>query len=288
MAFDFRSVFERARPYQDFLAKHATPEQRERWQRVYEAVKLSPEQQSLFGSFRRTMHILCMAGPWCGDCVNACPIFQRFAEHSLLIDLRFINRAQNFDPNGAGAEATGFRPGTADDPEDIRSRPIGKILVKWGILSTERVEKALLAQEQQKAKGLNVRIGDVMTGLGMITVEQRDAALAAQSGFENFAMWDHAVAKELSICGAPRVPMLVFFSEDWHECERYGERTLATYRNNVSKMLAGREGASCPTGLSLPPEELLKANVAEWLGHFERVQWMLMTSPRLMKMHGEA
>jgi hypothetical protein len=287
MSLDFRSVFQRALPYQEFLAKYATREQQQRWKQVYDAVKLTTEQQALFASFRRKMHVLCMSGPWCGDCVAACPIFQKFAESSLLIDLRFVNRVQNYDPQQPAPEPAAYKPGTESDPEDIRSRPIGKILVKWGILNAERVDKALLEQEQQKARGLNVRIGDVMTGLGMITAEQRDAALAAQSGYETIAAWDHAVAKELSICGAPRVPVLAFFSEDWCECERFGERTLATYRDKVGRLLSSREGASCPTGLVQPADELLKANVAEWLGHFERVQWMLMTSPRLMRLHGE-
>ncbi len=96
------------------------------------------------------------------------------------------------------------------------------------------------------------------------------------------------MARELSICGGPRVPVLVWLSEDWQECGRFGERTLATYRSKAQKMLANKEGASCPTGLFAPEKDLLAANVAEWLGYFERVQWMLLTSPRLMKLHGEA
>jgi len=160
--------------------------------------------------------------------------------------------------------------------------------VKWGILTPERVEKAALMQEEQKAAGLNVRIGDVMTDMGFISAEQRDKALAAQGGFGSVSDWDVAVAKELSICGAPRVPMLVFLSEDWFECERYGERTLATYRAKAAKQLANIEGASCPTGLMAPCANMVATNLAEWFGHFERVQWMLLTSPRLMEKHGEA
>jgi hypothetical protein len=232
------------------------------------------------------MNVLCLAGPWCGDCVNACPMFQRIAEASPLIDLRFVNRAQNFDPDGARGQPGGAGA-AATDPDDIRSRPIGKILVKWGILTPERVEKAVLMQEEQKAAGLNVRIGDVMTDLGFISAEQRDRALAAQGGYGSFGEWDVEVAKELSICGAPRVPMLVFLSEDWYECERFGERTLTTYREKARKQLSNIEGATCPTGLFTPAEEMMSVNLAEWLAHFERVQWMLLTSPRLMEKHGE-
>jgi hypothetical protein len=292
MAFDFKSVFQRASTYAPFLERYATQEGRDRWARVYDAIHLADEQKATVASFRRKMNVLCLSGPWCGDCVNACPIYQRIAEaRPDLIDLRFINRMQNFD--AAVAAATGaagsiaFKPGTADDPDDIRSRPIGKILVKWGILTPERVEKAALLQEERKAKGLNVKIGDVMTEMGLISTEQRDHALAAQSGYSSLDAWDVAIAQELSICGGPRVPVLVFLSEDWFECERFGERTLTTYRNKAAQKLSCTAGASCPTGLVLPEKEILAANVAEWFHHFERVQWMLITSPRLSKLHGE-
>src|ERR1700743_1768758 len=96
MAFDFRSVFQRALPYGGFLQHYATDEQKARWGQLYDAIELAPEQKELLGSFRRKMNVLCLSGPWCGDCVNACPIFQRIAEASTLIDLRFINRERDF------------------------------------------------------------------------------------------------------------------------------------------------------------------------------------------------
>lgn len=286
MPFDFRSVFQRALPYNGFLEFYGNEEHRRRWATVYDAVTLTAEQKDLLGSFRRKMGILCLAGTWCGDCVNACPIFQRIAEACPLIDLRFVNRVQKFDEAATLAESV-RAPAPAADPEDIRSRPIGKILVKWGVLSAERVEKALLVQEEKKSRGLNVRIGDVMTDMGLISADQRDRALAAQSGFDNLAAWDVAVARELSICGGPRVPVLVFLSEDGLECGRYGERTLVTYREKARKKLSSMEGASCPLGIMAPEKDFLAANVAEWLGHVERIQWLLLTSPRLSKLHEE-
>jgi hypothetical protein len=310
MPFDFRPVFQRALGYTDFLNTYGTPENRDRWKQVYDAVKITPDQAQLLGSFRRKMSVLCLAGAWCGDCVNACPIFQRFAEHSLVIDLRFVNRERDWEAAQRGSapislgtpqnpsqnpssapvstpSAVSNSTSSAADSEDIRSRPIGKILVKWGVLTPEKVEKALLVQEEQKTKGLNARIGDVLTEMGFITSDQRDQALAAQGGFASFGAWDVAVAKELSICGAPRVPVLVFLSEDWFECNRFGERTLHTYREKAKKHFASLEGASCPTGLIVPEKDALTSNTAEWLTHFERIQWMLLTSPRLAKLHGE-
>jgi thioredoxin family protein len=84
---------------------------------------------------------------------------------------------------------------------------------------------------------------------------------------------EHAdVQAALQINGGKRVPVAVFFSEDGQEVARFGERTLARYRQ-----LAGR-----PVGPSLEAQV-----VQEWLDQFERVQWILRLSPRLRKLHGD-
>src|SRR5438067_3490843 len=121
MPFDFKPVFQRALPYGPFLERYGTADHRAKWAALYESVKLTDEQKELLASFRRKMYVLCMSGPWCGDCVNACPIYQKIAEASPLIDLRFVNRMQQFDAAVAaaagGAVATlmgGPRPGTAE------------------------------------------------------------------------------------------------------------------------------------------------------------------------------
>src|SRR5690242_2798761 len=128
MPFDFHMVFQRALPYSGYLQHHATPEQMSRWGRMYDAIVLTEEQKELLKAFRRKMNILALSGAWCGDCVNSCPIFQRIAEACPLVTLRFVNRVQNFSESSEPPP----RPGTAGDPDDIRSRPIGRILVKWG------------------------------------------------------------------------------------------------------------------------------------------------------------
>ena len=197
MSFDFKSVFSQALPYERFLDTHATAEEKNRWADFAARVHLSNEQKGLLAGFRRKMPVICLAGVWCGDCVNACPIFHVIAQATPTIDLRFVHRERNF-----------------------------------------------LSQ----ATDLGTRL-----------------------------------ANELSICGGPRVPVLVFLSEDFYECERFGERTLATYRQKA----ASRQGASCNTGLYAPSTDIIAANTAEWLTHFERVQLMLQLSPRLMKLHGE-
>lgn len=83
--------------YHDFLAKHGSDEHRRRWQAVYDRVVLQPQQREMLGGFVREMKVLCLAGAWCGDCVNQCPIFARFAEASPRIDLRFLDRDVHAD-----------------------------------------------------------------------------------------------------------------------------------------------------------------------------------------------
>ena len=89
---DWVSHFGGALTYEAFLEQFGTPEQRQRWSDVYDAFALTDEQATLLGSFTRELHVLCLAGAWCGDCVNQCPIFKRFTGATAKIDLRFLDR----------------------------------------------------------------------------------------------------------------------------------------------------------------------------------------------------
>ena len=94
---------------------------------------------------------------------------------------------------------------------------------------------------------------------------------------------DHPkTAAELTVCGGGRVPVVLFLSEDFHECARYGDRTLSRYRS----MAAELGGAACSTGLAGSDEAMAEV-VADWLREFERVELMLRISPRLRKLHGD-
>lgn len=185
---DWARSFSEAFGYTEFLKHHATPEQRARWQAVYDKVVFTPEQRELLGGFVREMHVLCVAGAWCGDCVNQCPILARIGEQNPRIQMRFLDRDAH--------------------------------------------------PEAQRALRMNA--GD-------------------------------------------RVPAVIFLSEDDQECARYGDRTLATYR----QMAADRLGPACPTGIVPPGPELLSAVTAEWVGQFERTQLMLRLSKRLREKHGD-
>ena len=89
---NWQASFDAALDYHTFLQTYGRPEHRERWQRVYDAITLTDAQRALLAGFTRDMNVLCLAGAWCGDCVNQCPIFQRFAEATPRIHLRFLDR----------------------------------------------------------------------------------------------------------------------------------------------------------------------------------------------------
>jgi thiol-disulfide isomerase/thioredoxin len=88
----WQAAFEAALPYHDFLARHATADQRSRWDAFHARVALAPAQQAVLRGFVRRMPVLVLAGAWCGDCVNQCPIFAHFAAAAASIDLRFLDR----------------------------------------------------------------------------------------------------------------------------------------------------------------------------------------------------
>ncbi|HOJ73383.1 MAG TPA: thioredoxin family protein [Phycisphaerae bacterium] len=94
---------------------------------------------------------------------------------------------------------------------------------------------------------------------------------------------DTALRSELSINGGQRVPVVVFLSEDFYECGRYGDRTLSTYR----RMAANSLGAACPTGIVPAESDSMAAVVAEWLAEFERIQLILRLSARLRSKYGD-
>jgi thiol-disulfide isomerase/thioredoxin len=86
------AAFAVALPYEQFLDRHATPEQQDRWKAFHARVVLTDAQRALLGGFVRRMPVLVLSGAWCGDCVNQCPIFTHFAEASPGIDLRLLDR----------------------------------------------------------------------------------------------------------------------------------------------------------------------------------------------------
>lgn len=87
---------------------------------------------------------------------------------------------------------------------------------------------------------------------------------------------DPELANELQICGSPRIPQIVFLDEDSNHVGRYGDRTLANYRQLVSDL-------GEPTGLQSDDgrPDGIAPMVQDWMDEFERIQWLLRSSPRL-------
>lgn len=184
---DFAQHFSQALPYDEFLNKYGSDAHRSRWAAMRDRISLTDAQNQLLASFKREMKVLVMAGAWCGDCVEQCPIFDHFAAACDRIHIRYVDR---------------------DDCGDLN--------------------------------------------------------------------------QELVVCGAARVPQVVFLSEDDHPVGRYGDRTLSKYRD----MAASLAGVVCPSGIG-PGEDLLAAVVQDWLNEFERIQLILRTSGRLREMYGD-
>jgi hypothetical protein len=95
--FDFATKYPQGLTYSDFLATHGSEEHRRRWAGVYDRVQLSADQLQVLTGFKRPLKMLCLAGAWCGDCVNQCPIFQRFAEAASQLEIRYFDRDQHAD-----------------------------------------------------------------------------------------------------------------------------------------------------------------------------------------------
>ena len=97
MAFDYSAKFEQGLPYQAFLDRYGTPDHRRRWEALHAQVKLTAAQRELLAGFRRELKVLCLAGAWCGDCVNQCPIFDHFAAAAPKLQVRYLDRDDHGD-----------------------------------------------------------------------------------------------------------------------------------------------------------------------------------------------
>jgi hypothetical protein len=92
MPIDWSATFDQALSYGAFLGRHANEAQRPRWDDFHRRISLGPEQRAILAGFTRRMPVLCLAGAWCGDCINQCPILDHFAAAGPSIELRFLDR----------------------------------------------------------------------------------------------------------------------------------------------------------------------------------------------------
>lgn len=95
--FNFAAKFETGLTYSAFLETYGSADQRSRWDAVHRQVQLTASQKQLLGSFTREMKLLVLAGAWCGDCVNQCPIFDHIAAAAPQIQFRYFDRDASAD-----------------------------------------------------------------------------------------------------------------------------------------------------------------------------------------------
>ncbi len=90
---DWSNLFADALPYDTFLDHHASEIHRTKWNKMHGRIRLSDSQRDLVVKFSRRMPVLCLAGAWCGDCVEQVPMFDHFAQtNPNAIDLRLLDR----------------------------------------------------------------------------------------------------------------------------------------------------------------------------------------------------
>ena len=94
---DFAAKFEQGLSYRDFLTKYGSDEQIARWDAFHSSVQLTAAQKELLQGFKREMKVIVVAGAWCGDCVNQCPIWEHFVAASSQIQVRYFDRDDNSD-----------------------------------------------------------------------------------------------------------------------------------------------------------------------------------------------
>lgn len=78
--------------------------------------------------------------------------------------------------------------------EQLRSRTLGRVLIKMGVLTREKVHECLEIQKQRHGK---VRIGEIFVELGLVDQEQLQMALAAQRGMEYMDLSESAIPPEV-------------------------------------------------------------------------------------------
>jgi hypothetical protein len=84
--------FQQGLRYDEFLNRYGSDVHQKRWRELHAQVMLTEAQRTLLAAFRRSMPALCLAGAWCGDCVNQCPILEHFAAAAPMIQVRYLDR----------------------------------------------------------------------------------------------------------------------------------------------------------------------------------------------------
>ena len=90
-----RSSFDRGLSFEALCAAGEAASQLGPWRERYAQLSLTDSQRATLSGFTREMHVLCLTGPWCGDCALQGAAMQRIAEaNPQKIHLRFLPRSE--------------------------------------------------------------------------------------------------------------------------------------------------------------------------------------------------
>jgi hypothetical protein len=92
MALDFRTLWDEALPYHEFVA--ASTEHRGLWEGIHRIAVL-PEWSRLLDASAAPRRLLVLAEDWCGDASNTVPILAKLAERVPGLELRVIRRDEH-------------------------------------------------------------------------------------------------------------------------------------------------------------------------------------------------
>ncbi|BAM02210.1 thioredoxin family protein [Phycisphaera mikurensis] len=90
-----RSSFEKGLSFEGLCAAGEAAGQLGPWRERHGQLALDDTQRATLGGFTREMNVLCLTGPWCGDCALQGAAMQRAAEaNPARIRLRFLPRSE--------------------------------------------------------------------------------------------------------------------------------------------------------------------------------------------------
>ena len=91
-----KSHFEQAMPFTAFMSTLPL-DQQSTWHQRHLQLELDADQRSLVGGFTRTMRVLSLTGPWCGESALQGAALARIAEAAPeMIDLPFLPKDESF------------------------------------------------------------------------------------------------------------------------------------------------------------------------------------------------
>lgn len=94
------------------------------------------------------------------------------------------NPAASATPAPAGGKTSDVAGLKLPPIDQLKGRPLGRVLIKMGVLTRELVHKALAVQQEQRAKGVRIPVGQILIDMGLISEKIRNIALASQMGYE--------------------------------------------------------------------------------------------------------